>query len=224
MWGDIFFRNVINAPLSDDQCIFSNRTFAAAFARLYRESTFLGVRKHLLTQDTTETDLDSADLTTDYDWTESSPPWIWNRTSFWAPRATITDTRLTRSSLLGVCSDVSGGSLLNPLAAGTGNIDTSVSTTCTATQVPDEGCPQNFLGTQVALPPWHHYRMMSRKHIRMARDQNLVLHIDPRLPSYFDGQDSWNCMDGGAFNWQGGVNSLVTFEAYVRIGATIRLH
>lgn len=224
LYGDVYFRNNLAAPRASQLCNPANDLFWSVYANTYRESYFLGLRKHLLSQDTVEQDLDPANLTTDFDWLESSPPWIWNRSGVWGPREKHNQTRLTQGSIIGTCSDTSGGSLLNALVGGTGNINTQVTTTCDVKQAPSEGCPQVFNAIEVDMPPWHHYRLRIRKHIRMQRDQALNLHLDMRLPSALDGFPAFNCFDPGILGWGPGVNNIVTWECYARIGATIRLH
>jgi len=222
MYGDLWFRVTPPYPALQECEYNIARTWQVLFEQVWRYQYNLSIRKVLVSQreDTALPQFDGASPAYGYDWTESSPPWIWQRVGMWMPRPSSNNWVLNQQSAIGVCSDTSGGGGI--LVSGSGTID-PVSTNCDVHLVPNEGCPQIFSGTNVLTPPWHHYRIRTKRHIVMARDQALNLTLVQRFVAPTSGSASWACTDWSALPTP--LDTLVggsVIQAYCRIGATIR--
>lgn len=122
-------------------------------------------------------------------------------------------------SVIGVCNDTDGGSAFNPLVDGTGNIDTSIDTTC-CSQVcvlPSEGCAPEFYTTSANEPPWHHFRFSVKRHIKVKNDVDLNLQIGLRHPA-INNVVGWACDPATA------LARITNIQYYIKIGAVIRLN
>lgn len=219
LFGDIYTRVKLNFPTGDSKCdplhpLSSPGTYASNYA----EQWHLGLHKAYRSQELNPTvDTDSANPLYNYDWTEAR--WLWQRNKFWCPVLKRERVDRFRGSIIGVCNDVSGGSLLNPLDLGTGNIDTSVSTEC-CTQVcvaPNEGCAPEYYVQSANEPPWHHFRFSVKRHIRVKADTDLNLQVGLRHPA-INNVSGWACDPATA------AARAYNIQYYVKIGAVIRLN
>lgn len=232
MFGELRFRAFPAMPVLNDRCALTGaqlKLLDELFALTYGEQWFWSLRKKLRTQaDDENSTTDFASPIFDYDWTESSPPWIWQRQKMWNPHQERTFSALAQDSLYALCGNTNspgGGSLLNPLAAGTGNIDTFIGptvTTCESNATEVGNCQQVFTGSNVRMPPWHSMRFNVKKHIRMVRDNELTLGCTYRQPQLAD-TGAWSCTDPALFPFFP-LYGIVTLQYYVRIAAVLRLN
>jgi len=230
IYGDVFWRVVPSYPVTEECNPGIAKIWLREFIQSFGYQWNMSIRKKLFTQAQIAPvpgfeNFDASSPIFGYDWTESSPPWNLQRSGVWMPRPELTRTDMAQGSIVGVCSDVSGGSLLNPLTSGTGNINTSIDTSCSVIQAPLEGCPQTVNGVKASLTPWHHLRIRHKRHIVMARDQALNLVLAVRLldrNTVFQ-TGSWACADYSAF--PAPLNTLLgqyRVETFARIGGTIK--
>jgi len=235
-YGDIYFRAIVASPFNEEYCTLMGqdlRLFNTLYRTSYAEQWHWSVRKHLRSQaDSAAGELspfDAASPGYSYDWTESSPPWLWQRFKMWYPRNERMFWSKSRDSVYGICSDVSGGAtnIVPPIASGSQPgyiIDTNVSTDCTIV-APDEGgiCPEMFAGEKINEPPWHHMRFRLRKHVKMQRDQDLNLICQVRHPA-ISIAGGWPCIPDDAFGPRFTRGGDVSYQFYVRIAAVVRLN
>lgn len=215
IYGDIWFRVVPFAPVVEECEYGVMKRWMQLYDQYFGYQWHASMRKRLESQnfDNANPDFDSSSPVYGYDWTESSPPWNWQRTGLFMPRPELTYHSMNQSSLVGVCSVVTG---TNPGAT---------STVCTPFQAPTEGCPQIFNGLNVRTPPWHHMRLRIRRHIVMQRDQALNVQLAIRMIDRSAGINlgSWACLDWGLEAPP--LNDLLgryNIEIFSRIGATIK--
>jgi len=236
MYGDIRYRALVASPFNAEYCTLTGpqlRQFNSVYRTSYAESWNWAVRKHERSQaDAPEGQLspfDAASPAYDYDWTESSPPWIWQRSHMWFPRNTRSFMSRSYDSIAGICSDTSGGATNIVPAAASGSqpsyiIDTNVSTTCGAMTAAEVGlCGENFTGETVTEPPWHQRRIRIRKHIKMVRDQDLNLICTVRHPQ-ITLAGGWPCIPAAAFPGFEARGGDVTYQFYIRIAAVVQLN
>lgn len=226
MYGDLFFHIRPTLPNRVTYECTSNvyRRWLQLYAGTFAYQWHASIRKKLLSQDPAEIQNDPASPLYGYDWTESSPPWNWQRFGFWEPRTIENYSVMNQGSIVGVCSDTSGGLAVNTLTNGSGIIDTAIDTTCTTVQAPPEGCPQIFDGLSIMMPPWHHLRLRTKRPIVMQRDQSLNLTLATRMVDKTATEiGSWACLDNSGE--PAPLNDLIgdyRVEVYARIGATIK--
>jgi len=231
IYGDIWWRVVPAYPQLEECEPNIARTWLILFRQYFGYQWSMAIRKRLETQVNTvpgtgfAPDFDVANPISGYAWTESSPRWNWQRSGLWLPRGELSTDVLTQGSIIGVCANTSGGALLNPLVAGSGNINTAITTSCAPATAPLEGCPQIFAGQKVQFPPWHHQRIRIKRPIVMARDQGLNVTLGVRLVDRdgIGGNGSWACLDWSAL--PAPLNDIMgryNIELYSRIGATIK--
>lgn len=228
LYGDMWVQTQLVPPVGTLQCQTDARAWRELFSVAYAEHYSIAIRKHLRTQDATRTGLyPSSDLATplvNYDWTESSPSWLYQRTKFWAPTAEYAGFIEPNDSFRAYpCG--AGGSVLNPLELGTGNIDTHI--TCGCTNCTPGGqevlCGEARNGMSVKLPPWHHFRFSIKRHIRMQRDQDLELQLAMRNPqnsSLF----AWSCFPDSTLPTLTGGWQATQSKVFLRLACTLRLH
>lgn len=226
MYGDLFFHIRPTLPNRGTYECASDvyRRWLQLYAGTFAYQWHVSVRKKLLSQDPTQVANDPSSPLYGFDWTESSPPWNLQRMGYWEPRLGQNYSVMNQGSIIGVCSDTSGGLAVNTLTNGSGIIDTAIDTTCTPVTAPAEGCPQIFDGLSILLPPWHHLRIRTRRPIVMARDQSLNLTLATRMVDKTATEiGSWACLDNSGE--PAPLNTLIgdyRVEVFARIGATIK--
>lgn len=116
-----------------------------------------------------------------FDWSEA--PWLKQWNHMWFPKETYELEHPLEGAFLygyGNVTGGGGGQLLNPLAAGNGNINTAIDpnvTTPTAVfRSSDEGYPQTGRRRSPALRPWR-IPINIRKDITMKENMNLELAV-----------------------------------------------
>lgn len=230
IYGDIWYRALVAFPSFNERCTLDGSVLSAyneIYKESYAEQWHWSMRKHLRTQSADETTpLEAAGPVYDYDWTESSPPWLWQRFKMWHPRKMRYNLEMSSDSPLGICSNTSqAATIVPPEASGSQPTYTipAESTTCQIlTPGGSEACGQRFDGFSSPEPPWHHLRFSFRKHVKMVRDQDLNLTCHVRHPD-ITGLGGWPCIPK---------SSLPTFSRafdtnynfYVRLGAVVRLN
>lgn len=231
MYGDIFYRAVVASPFNSEFCTIPGsqlRNFNEVFHAAYAEQWNWSLRKHLRTQSNDETlAVDNASPMFSYDWTESSPPWLWQRSSMWFPRATRTFLDKSYDSLLGVCSNsAQPGYVVPPTVAGAnpGWIVPAAATVCTPSGPAESGvCLDYYNGLNITEAPWHRMRFSSKKHIKMVRDQDLILGMNVRHPS-ITVAGGWPCLDAATVFPGFPRGGDVSYQVFMRIAATVRLN
>jgi len=230
MSGDIWFRSLVATPFGGEYCSLTGpnlRAFNDIYTSSYAEHFVWSLRKHERTQGADESlALDPASPMFNYDWTESSPPWLWVRNKMWFPHHVRQIGGMSQDSVIGVCADTEqAGFVVPPTVTGNnpGWIVPPVTTNCTPTVTGEAGaCPVVNWGYTTQEPPWHHLRIRSRKHIKMVRDQDLMLNMDVRHPQLTN-LGGWPCIDPAvlpAFARLGDVS----YQVFIRIAATVRLN
>lgn len=230
MSGDIWFRSLVATPFGGEYCTLDGptlRAFDDIYSSSYAEHFVWSMRKHERTQSQDETlSIDPASPIFNYDWTESSPPWLWIRNKMWFPHHIRQIGGSSRDSVYGICSDTSNpGVIVPPTVTGNnpGWIEPPTTTDCTIVAPNEVGiCPVKTWGYTTQEPPWHHLRIRSRKHIKMVRDQDLMLNMDVRHPQLTN-LGGWPCIDPAvlpAFARLGDVS----YQVFIRIAATVRLN
>lgn len=235
LFGDIWCRtSVFPQGVGTDLCSPSSQAPGIEdFMIRYAEEYSVSLRKFGQTEYPYDRDsvstrpssfLDESTPMVNYDWSEAR--WLWQRYRWWRPTPEMVENRTVSGSIQGCCPDVTGGSLLNPLELGTGNIDTSVTTSCNPCQPTSEGgCLDLRREWRVRLPPTHHFRLGVKRHIALRADENLDLQIGVRHPtaiSEFGGSTGWGCGDQGASN--GTEADVTNYYIHARIGAILRLN
>jgi len=233
MYGDILYRALPATPFNGEYCTMTGaqlRQFNELYSASYGENWNWAIRKHLRSQaDSAAGELspfDAASPAYDYDWTESSPPWLWQRHKMWFPKRERTFQSESFDSVYGICSNTSQATyIVPPWASGDspGYIVPAASTTCQVVAPAETGaCPRYFTGVNTNEPPWHRLRLRLRKHIRMQRDQDLNLICTVRHPA-ITLAGGWPCIAAAAFPGfdRGGD---VSYQFYIRIAAVVRLN
>lgn len=232
IYGDIWFRSHLAFPTGGDLCLPQSPPTLEQYARRYGETWHWGLRKYNETMAEQNSDSDTAADVANawygYDWTEAK--WLWQRRKFWAPIITQQNFFLQDSTVIGVCANVTGtggggGSLVNSLASGTGNINTDVSdidvhTTCNPVFYSPEGCDKHYQVLQAREPPWHHVRVSIKKHITLRADERLDLQCGVRHPAMPGNVTGWGCADiTGGFT---GENA--NYRVFMRLAGVVRLN
>lgn len=232
MYGDIFYRALVTFPFGTERCTIGGNAinqYDELYKEAYAEQWHWSMRKKLRTQAQDvggeQTPLDAASPIYTYDWTESSPPWLWQRMKYWTPKAVRTSMQMSGDSFYALCSNTAQAGYTVPAEASgsqpTYNVPAE-STTCQSISAAGEACPQLFNGLNVTEPPWHRLRFAFRKHVRIVRDEDLNLTCHVRHPqlSILGG---WNCIDPATFPAFSRAFD-VNYQFYVRIAAVVRLN
>lgn len=226
MYGDIRYRAVLGQPFGGEYCTIPGkdiRDYFEFYGSAYAEHWNWGLRKHLRTQGLDETSpVDNASPIFDYDWTESSPPWIkqWNKT--WFPRITHTNSLMSKDSILNGCTTIPGY-IVPPWVTGTSPGYVVPPSSCVPYSVGENGvCPQSVNTVTTQDPPWHRMRFSVKRHIKMVRDQDLVLSCAIRHPQLAV-VGGWPCIDPAFFpNIARAFD--VSYQFFVRIAGVVRLN
>lgn len=230
MYGDIWYRALVAFPFGTERCTIGGNAlnqYDELYKEAYAEQWSWSMRKHLRTQDQlTETSpLDAASPIYNYDWTESSPPWLWQRMQYWTPKGIRTSMQMSGDSFYGVCSNTAQAGYTVPAEASgsqpTYNVPAE-STTCQSISAALEACPQLFNGVQTNEPPWHHLRIRFRKHVKITRDEDLNLSCHVRHPQ-LSVLGGWNCLPKSSFPAFSRAFD-VNYQFYVRLAAVVRLN
>lgn len=231
IYGDIWYRALVAFPSFGERCTLQGAVLAAyneIYAESYMEQWHWSMRKHLRTQSADETTaLEAAGPVYDYDWTESSPPWLWQRVKLWEPRNHRSNFSMANDSPIGICANTSQAGYTVPAEASGGQPSYNVpaeSTSCTVVQANagEGGCGPIYDNLATQEPPWHHMRMSFRKHVKMVRDQDLNLTCHVRHPQLTT-LGGWNCIPKSSvptFSRAFDTN----YQFYVRLAAVIRLN
>jgi len=230
MYGDIYYRAVLGWPFGAERCAFDGSTLNAyqeLYTEAYAEQWHWNLRKHERTQSNDETvAADGASTMFNYDWTESSPPWLWQRNKMWFPKEEQVNGQWSFDSFLGICSDTENpGVVVPPTVTGNnpGWIEPPTVTNCVPMTLNEAGiCPVKYNEIVTTKPPWHHLRLSSKKHIKMVRDQDLMLTCAVRHPQ-LSAAGGWPCIDKATFPTF--LRAFDTsYQFYVRIAAVVRLN
>lgn len=235
IFGDIWCKTLVAAQgLGDGLCSTSGLAPGLEdYMVRYAEEYSLALRKFNNTEYPYDRDavssrpsafLDESTPMVNYDWSEAR--WLWQRYRFWRPTWEMAENRTLKGSIVGCCPDVTGGSILNPLELGTGNIDTHVSTSCNPCQPESElNCLDLRREWRVRLPPTHHFRFSVKRHIALRADDNLDLQIGMRHPAAVVGgftSSGWGCATDAT---QATAESTSTnYYIHARLGAVVRLN
>lgn len=182
----------------------SNNPAMQNFSAYYSQMVSMGIHVFRRSQagaiDEFSTSLVDTDLSSplsSYPWTEGK--WIWQRHKYWAPTIRAGVQNVSIGSMMGCCPDVSGGATFNPLAEGTGNINTSVSTECNKCLADNTelACAAQWPYAEASLPPWQTFAVRLRRPVVLDGDESLRLQIGlthPRtLTAQVNSQGGWGC-------------------------------
>lgn len=219
--GDLYYTELVNLAVGAQRCLQSTggATFLddEQYALRYALQVDWGIRKDHASDDPSNVDVVSpGDI---FDRTESY--WYMRRNRLWIPRRTWTRTSLLQGSPIGICSNTSQAGYVVPAEASgsqpTYNVPAE-STTCTEVDMPvDEACGTGWRSFTHPVPPLMHWRIRSKRHIVMRRDDRLHLQFQVNHPPRPGFDTGFNCnptfLNEG---WNG--------EFQIRIDALVQLN